>query len=645
MITVKVNNRIAFFRDVLFSWGLNVLGVGVFASGFQLDVSMEAVAVCCLVTALWACTANRRQTEKWVWIPLAVAVTGLALSGALLPSLQSLADQVLAPGISTDCTLALSAVACILCAVSARGITGEHSLRYGMWVLLGPVLCIYFPRAVPGSLWLFGFLGLFSLFLLTQGLRCKAPDQGNRLLSIALIPVLCTTLFLYFAIPRESYRMDQVSLSWMQQIRSWLLSETSEAPTGDPLKVGGGAVTLSSLGDRRESNRTVLTVTSETGGAMYLRSCSYDTYYSNYWTNLAVPDSLSWPETDLLTPVGQVEIQTHGYLDMVLTPYYPTDGTLTGVTRGISNYTDKRNYSYPVGILPENLPETAMPENLSAYTQLPAQTKAWGNAILQTVLDPSGSVKEKAEAIADFVSQSAEYTLTPGKMPPVDTDFVRWFLEDNKKGYCVHFASAGTVLLRAAGIPARYVTGYLFTALENEPTEVTGNQAHAWVEYWLPGVGWQVLETTPAAAVSRQLALPEEEIPVTEPVESPEEVSGFSIPVPPLWTVFVFFGVVTVCGLLRWPVAIALKNRRCRKGSTNARALAWWKRLTQISGKLGIHPEEAVEMIAQKAAFSPHTLTEPEVLAVKDAFCSAVAQARSRSLPRRIYWRLFLTLY
>ena len=642
---MKWNTRLRFFWDVLFSWGLNVLGIGVLVSGFRLDASMGTVAICCLVTALCACIANKRKAEKWVFIPLGVAVLGLAFSGALLPSMQALTDQILSPGIASDCTLALTAVSCVLCATSVRGITGKSPLSYALCVLLGPVLCIYIPRAVPGEVWLFGFLGLFSLFLLTQGLRRKAPEQGSRLLSIALIPVVCTTLLLYFAIPREGYQMDQLSLSLMEQIRGWFQSEAPEGPSGSPLKVGGGAVTLSNLGDRRESKRTVLTVTSETGGTTYLRSCSYDTYYNNNWTNLAVPDSLPWPETGLLISRGQVQIQTHGYLDMVLTPYYPTDGSLLGVTRGISNYTDKRNYSYPVGILPESITETAMPEDLSAYTQLPAQTKAWGNAVLRSVIDPDGSVRENAQAIADYVSKSAEYTLTPGKMPPTDTDFVRWFLEDNKKGYCVHFASAGTVLLRAAGIPARYVTGYLFTALENEPTEVTGNQAHAWVEYWLPGVGWQVLETTPAAAVSRQLALPEEEIPATVPEELPEEDPGIFVSLPPVWTVFVFWGAVTVYGLLQWPVRVAIKNRRCRKGDPNTRALVWWNRLWQICEKLGQVPESAAEAIAQKAAFSPHALTEPEVQALKDAFSSAVAQAKTRSLIRRIYWRLVLALY
>lgn len=644
---MKANERITFLWDLLFSWGLSVTATGVLVSGYALDASMASVAISCLVVALCICLLPQKKVAKWVPLCGGILLFAAWTFGPLASSVQSLLSQLNGQDTPTgsSSTWALCALSGVVCMGTCRCIAGKRPIYQGLGVLILPAMCLMNPRVVPDEIWLFSFLGLFSLVLLTQGLRRRAPVPGNRLAAMALIPVIFTTWILYITLPKDGYQMDRISQSLMAQVRSWFREEVAQGPAGSPLKVGGGAISLSSLGNRRESSRTVLTVTAQAGGAMYLRSCSYDTYYNNNWTNLAVPDSLPWPETELLISKGQVQIQTHGYLDMILTPYYPMDDTLSGVTRGISNYTDKRFYEYEAGSVSTNVAETELPSTFNAYTQLPAQTRAWASAILRDVIDPGQPVSRQAAAIGDYVSQRATYTPKPGTMPPTDTDFVRWFLEDNKQGYCVHFASAGTVLLRAAGIPARYVTGYLFTARENAPTEVTGNHAHAWVEYWLPGVGWVVLETTPAVAVSQQLALPEEEVPITVPEEPEQEESGFSIPSPPLWAVLAFFGAIALYTLVQWPVRVALKSRRCRKGDPNSQALAWWRRLERLTDRLGQPPDEAVESLAQKAAFSPHALTLGEVQQLKAAFYAAVRQAKSHSLFRRLYWRLILALY
>ena len=81
-------------------------------------------------------------------------------------------------------------------------------------------------------------------------------------------------------------------------------------------------------------------------------------------------------------------------------------------------------------------------------------------------------------------------------MPSSETDFVRWFLEESDTGYCAHFASATAVLLQAAGIPARYVTGYMVDTQAGVSTTVYMDEAHAWVEFYDPSVGWRVLEST-----------------------------------------------------------------------------------------------------------------------------------------------------
>lgn len=84
-----------------------------------------------------------------------------------------------------------------------------------------------------------------------------------------------------------------------------------------------------------------------------------------------------------------------------------------------------------------------------------------------------------------------------------DGDFAEFFLEKSEKGYSVHYATAATLMLRYFGIPARYVEGYFLSADEaaqyksGETIVLTEENAHAWAEYYLEGVGWIPFEVTP----------------------------------------------------------------------------------------------------------------------------------------------------
>lgn len=94
-----------------------------------------------------------------------------------------------------------------------------------------------------------------------------------------------------------------------------------------------------------------------------------------------------------------------------------------------------------------------------------------------------------------------EYTLNPG-IKPDDKDFVEYFLESGK-GFCVHFASAATLIYRKFGYPARYVEGYAIpqSAFKIQPdgtykAVVTDRMAHAWCEVFNQNLGWIVREHT-----------------------------------------------------------------------------------------------------------------------------------------------------
>jgi transglutaminase-like putative cysteine protease len=94
------------------------------------------------------------------------------------------------------------------------------------------------------------------------------------------------------------------------------------------------------------------------------------------------------------------------------------------------------------------------------------------------------------------------YTLSP---PILGEDSLDEFLFDTKRGFCEHFAAGFVFMMRAAGIPARVVTGYQGGAIN--PVDgtliVRQSDAHAWAEIWLKGRGWVRVDPTAAIAPSR----------------------------------------------------------------------------------------------------------------------------------------------
>lgn len=87
--------------------------------------------------------------------------------------------------------------------------------------------------------------------------------------------------------------------------------------------------------------------------------------------------------------------------------------------------------------------------------------------------------------------------------PPLDRNSIDDFLFNTRTGFCEHYASAFTFLMRAAGIPARVVVGYqggYWNAFAHYLL-IRQSDAHAWSEVWLAGRGW--VRVDPTAAVSR----------------------------------------------------------------------------------------------------------------------------------------------
>ncbi|MGA8010450.1 MAG: DUF3488 and transglutaminase-like domain-containing protein, partial [Thiomonas sp.] len=135
------------------------------------------------------------------------------------------------------------------------------------------------------------------------------------------------------------------------------------------------------------------------------------------------------------------------------------------------------------------LPAGFDPRSVELGKQLAAQAKSAGQG--------GGFV---AQALLHmFRTQPFRYTLNPGTYGK--RDGIDQFLFDRRAGFCEHYAQAFVVVMRAAGIPARIVTGYQggrYNPVDNTWV-VRQSDAHAWAEYWLPQLGW--VRADPTAAV------------------------------------------------------------------------------------------------------------------------------------------------
>lgn len=103
-----------------------------------------------------------------------------------------------------------------------------------------------------------------------------------------------------------------------------------------------------------------------------------------------------------------------------------------------------------------------------------------------------------------FLNATTAYSQHLNSKPPRE-DYVENFLFRQKRGYCEHYATAGAVLLRAMGIPARYVSGYKVSPsdfVENGDgtytAQVPDSAAHAWTEVYTQETGWTVADMTPS---------------------------------------------------------------------------------------------------------------------------------------------------
>jgi transglutaminase-like putative cysteine protease len=167
--------------------------------------------------------------------------------------------------------------------------------------------------------------------------------------------------------------------------------------------------------------------------------------------------------------------------------------------RTLSEVASFRLRSYPAYRAGAELPASLRRKDLS----LPADGNPLSVALGRELAARHASSEAIIRAmLAMFREQPFVYTMQP---PRLADNAMDEFLFDTRKGFCEHYASAFTLVMRAAGIPSRVVTGY--QGGEYNPIGgyliVRQSDAHAWSEVWLAGKGWVRVDPTAAVAPER----------------------------------------------------------------------------------------------------------------------------------------------
>lgn len=550
------NDLLSGLLDTLLAALMAFAGVACLVTGFRMDADLQAVAI---TAAIFAVISSLLARIKWGWLgflPL-IGLGGLLLHElGLETNLGSALHHILAlynrgygwgiPEVLTECeewdlTLTMQTLAACGSMVASWHLNRRFHIAAALAVILPILPTIVITDTVPEAGWLLLAIGTLALLAMTHLARLRNTKQANRLVALLLIPLMLWGTLLFTKMPADEYEPPDPSegmFSLMEKLAD-LFPFLNGTPGGPA--VGGPTVSdtvnLTGLGPRPQEGKALLSVIASESGMLYLRGRSFTDYTGISWLALEGTEVMTTPDDFLLEDQAHTlqilsNASTASEYGLQYFPYYP-QRRLTLDGGGMFGPTDVGYaFSYrplkdnwwglwrdAYGYLDKDNPEYAQ---LQQYLQLPDGMADQLQPILEHIgVTDQLSLHIAARQIGQYVTNSAEYDLNTAAMPAFAEDFVLWFLEKGETGYCVHFASSAVVLLRAAGIPARYVEGYLVSTKAGHAVEVSGNQAHAWAEYYLPGAGWVLLEATPDDGLPLPPQPPTTLPPTTPPTTQP----------------------------------------------------------------------------------------------------------------------------
>lgn len=551
-------------------------------------------------------------------------------------------------------------------------------------VLLVP--CFILVNTLPSLICLFIAISSLIALYISKNTRKFRPSQGGAIAAISFGTMLVVMAILLAFNPIEKYERFDWQENLLQSIEnSFNIDDGRKTSTEKNLNEIKGSLeekdNLNDISPLTQTHTPVMTVTSAVGGNIYLKGTAYADYRDNIWSIISDNDAARYPQdfVPFTATIGNnalTDTRVHMLNEskIAYVPYFLEslpDNLNSVADVCVKNNTDKNefNYShypfYAEGTYRYNSSSEA--ENYKAfvydtYLEIPRKTQIELRRIAdqEGFLDSELTVSEKIEMVKNYISSSKTYSLKTPKMPS-GKDFAAWFLNESDTGYCVHFATAGTLMLRALGIPARYVTGYYATAYANQTVTVTTDNAHAWVEYYSDTAGWIPLECTPssfqparyvgsqrASGGSTDTTQPTTVEPTTAPTaptngtvshntntkpkndsKSSFEFNGFTIAMMSLGIV----ALALIAIFSRRIIIIKKRKQRFETGRNNKRAIYIYKELKNLTKISHILITDEVKSVYEKARFSNHTISNDELKIIENAYYNSIEEIYN-NLPR-----------
>ncbi len=286
----------------------------------------------------------------------------------------------------------------------------------------------------------------------------------------------------------------------------------------------------------------------------------------------------------------------------------------------------------------------------SRYLGLPDRVPERVFALARDLTAASPTPFDQAVAIETYLRTNFEYSLEVPAVP-VDSEVADYFLFELKRGYCDYYATAMAVLARAAGLPARLVTGYASGAYDAYAAEyvVRQSDAHSWVEIYFPGIGWVEFEPTagqpgfnrPSEASASGLPA---ELPLPTLLETVKQSFNLLSPIARL-------AVSVPVGLMLLLVLFLALEDLALKVMPPALALRWmFRNLYRFGARLG-QPTPATTATEFCAALLPYTGDKASLLALTGLYLQALFSPQpvlARSVRdsikpwRALRWRLVI---
>lgn len=525
--------------------------------------------------------------------------------------------------------------------------------------------------------WLFTSL-LFALwfYLLCTSLALHHNKQATiyvkPLIYILTVVEIITMVFLV-VMPESRYEETLAAANMRQKLLQTVDDFFYSIAYGD---ADIGEIDLAKAGDRYYTGAIQLRVDLKQPESLYLKtySGSIYTYGNNIWESLnegqytanqqidweRIPVWLSSRKYSKLSYTRHVKIEDNRTVkDYAVVPYgivYTASSEIAAYYDLYYTYFDQGDASLEVSdfVIGEAEPIVSVDEAKKDvyydfvkknYTEIDEDIKALfdrmelneeSQFLVETELDGLETDQEAViNYIINYLHDTTEYTLKPGNTPH-GVDFIDYFLNENKKGYCVHYATAATMLLRYYGIPARYSEGFYVSdqLYQDGIADVPDKAAHAWVEIFDPNKGWTPIEVTPASGDNMITQNPTEE-PKEQPEETPsnnenetpnevdtntpqdtnvddkhnDQALSFKLPIYAQYSLW----IILICLLpyiqrkLRYMIRYIKMHRRNRRKAVQA--MDHYLKKTSI---YGIEVPDSLHLLYNKALFSRNGLTKEE---------------------------------